>query len=55
VQLRNPGDLVRFWHRAEPIRNAMRKCNQYCGISHSVRRENATLKPERMTITIPAE
>lgn len=47
AQLCNPGDLMRFWHRAEPIRNAMRKCNQYCGISHSVRRENATLKPER--------
>src|SRR5579872_4553630 len=55
VQLRRPGDLARFWHIAEPIRTAMRKCNQYCGISHSVRRENATLKPERIKVAIPVE
>jgi len=55
ARLRNPGDLARFWHSAEPIRNAMRQCNKYCGISHSVRRENATLKPERMKIRVPAE
>ena len=26
------------------IRARMRRCNQFCGISHSVRRESSTLK-----------
>ncbi len=43
--LATQGDLRRFWHDyAEPIREQMRTCNRYCAISHSVRRENATLK-----------
>jgi MoaA/NifB/PqqE/SkfB family radical SAM enzyme len=43
-QLQAPGDLRAFWESADPIRAVMRNCNHYCGISHSVRRENATLK-----------
>lgn len=43
-QLREPGDLTRFWYGAEPIRARMRHCNAYCGISHSVRRETSTAK-----------
>ncbi len=39
------GDVRRFWYGfAAPIRAQMRTCNRYCAISHSVRRENATLK-----------
>lgn len=39
-----PGDLNRFWHEfAEPIREQMKCCNRPCGISHSVRREHATI------------
>ncbi len=38
------GDLARFWWGADPIRARMRMCNAYCGISHSVRREQSTLK-----------
>jgi MoaA/NifB/PqqE/SkfB family radical SAM enzyme len=45
MKLRKLGDLKAFWESADPIRCAMTKCNAYCGISHSVRRENATLKP----------
>ena len=42
----NRGDLRYFWHYfSGPIRAKMRQCNRYCAISHSVRRENATLKP----------
>lgn len=37
------GDLERFWKRAWRTRSRMRKCNRPCGISHSVRRESATL------------
>ncbi|HUT35228.1 MAG TPA: glycosyltransferase [Planctomycetota bacterium] len=45
LPLAGPGDLRRFWYQeAEPIRAQMRTCNRYCAISHSVRRENATLK-----------
>jgi hypothetical protein len=47
-QLDKPGDLTRFWHNADSIRARMRDCNAYCGISHSVRRENATLKGPRV-------
>ncbi|GMG81770.1 hypothetical protein LNKW23_09830 [Paralimibaculum aggregatum] len=42
--LRAPGDLRRFWERAGTTRARMRQCNQWCGISHSVRRESSTLK-----------
>ncbi|MDP2821845.1 MAG: radical SAM protein [Sulfuritalea sp.] len=41
--LAKPGDLRRFWEGAELIRQQMRHCNHYCGISHSVRRETSTL------------
>jgi len=43
--LRVEGDLKTFWNeRSLPSREKMTKCNRYCGISHSVRKENATLK-----------
>jgi MoaA/NifB/PqqE/SkfB family radical SAM enzyme len=39
------GDLTTFWYeRSLPIREQMITCNRYCGISHSVRKENATWK-----------
>jgi len=39
------GGLTRFWYeRSLPIREKMKQCNRYCGISHSVRRESATLE-----------
>jgi MoaA/NifB/PqqE/SkfB family radical SAM enzyme len=43
-ELRAPGDFRKFWNGAGVIRAQMRKCNQFCGISHSVRRESSTLK-----------
>jgi hypothetical protein len=43
-ELKAPGDFARFWNGAAVIRAQMRKCNQFCGISHSVRRESSTLK-----------
>jgi hypothetical protein len=43
--LRRPGDLYRFWYRVgEPIRRRIKDCRRPCGISHSVRRVQATLK-----------
>ena len=45
LKLRKPGDLRRFWcETAVPVRQEMASCNRYCGISHSVRRESATLR-----------
>jgi hypothetical protein len=45
LPLRAGGDMATFWYEQSlPIREKMKKCNRYCGISHSVRRENATLK-----------
>jgi MoaA/NifB/PqqE/SkfB family radical SAM enzyme len=44
VPLDHPGALRNFWETADDIRDRMRNCTAYCGISHSVRRENATLK-----------
>jgi len=41
------GDLRGFWDSAEHIRRRMKKCNAFCGISHSVRRETSTLLPSR--------
>lgn len=38
-----PGDLARFWMTSEKIRADMRRCNAFCGISHSVRRESSTV------------
>ncbi|MDB2408065.1 radical SAM protein [Jannaschia sp.] len=43
-RLEAPGDFTRFWNGANYIRHRMRRCNQFCGISHSVRRESSTLK-----------
>ena len=45
ARLRTYGDLRRFWEGSDFIREQMRHCNRYCGISHSVRRESSTLKP----------
>jgi hypothetical protein len=39
------GDLRRFWENdALELRDAMRGCARYCGISHSLRRESATVE-----------
>ncbi|MCX7887703.1 MAG: hypothetical protein N3B01_10700 [Verrucomicrobiae bacterium] len=44
MPLRRRGDLGRFWYEwAVPLRRKMRGCCRPCGISHSVRREPATL------------
>jgi len=52
MPLRQYGDLERFWQSAEFIRSAMRRCNHYCGISHSVRRETSTVASRR-AVPIP--
>lgn len=41
-KLEKPGDLRTFWEGAEDIRRKMRRCNQFCGISHSVRAQSST-------------
>ncbi len=46
-KLAKPGDLKYFWGKSDAIRLRMQQCNAYCGISHSVRKENATLKQTR--------
>ena len=40
------GDLEKFWNSGATnlLREQMETCNAYCGISHSVRKENCTLK-----------
>ncbi|MEL6818477.1 MAG: radical SAM protein [Pseudomonadota bacterium] len=43
-QLEQSGDLTEFWYGAENIRRKMRKCNAFCGISHSVRKESSTVQ-----------
>ena len=43
-QLVQPGDLRRFWESCDRLRQRMSRCNRYCAISHSVRKEAATLK-----------
>lgn len=43
TQLYSPGDLKRFWEDSGRLREKMSRCNRYCGISHSVRKESATL------------
>lgn len=43
TQLRQRGDLAQFWETAE-ARPIMTSCRAPCGISHSVRREHATLR-----------
>jgi MoaA/NifB/PqqE/SkfB family radical SAM enzyme len=45
VQLAKTGDLAKFWFGSDRLRRKMAKCRQYCGISHSVRRISATMKP----------
>lgn len=47
MRLEKPGDLRRFWEGAGPIRARMLDCRQFCGISHSVRRETSTLASRR--------
>ena len=44
IQLLGRGDLKKFWEGWDKVRAQMRKCNKPCGISHSVRRESATLR-----------
>lgn len=43
-KLERRGDLRSFWLGADDVRREMNKCYALCGISHSVRRESATLK-----------
>jgi MoaA/NifB/PqqE/SkfB family radical SAM enzyme len=43
-KLSKPGDLKYFWESSDFIREMMKKCRAYCGMSHSVRKENATLR-----------
>ena len=38
------GDLQKFWNSMGDARNKMKTCKIPCGISHSVRRESATIK-----------
>jgi len=45
TKLEQHGDLAKFWWENDALRRKMCKCTQYCGISHSVRRASATLKP----------
>lgn len=41
----SPDSLEDYWNRVSvPIRNCMVGCKQYCGISHSVRASESTLK-----------
>jgi MoaA/NifB/PqqE/SkfB family radical SAM enzyme len=64
-KLEKRGDLTAFWKNSEDIRRKMRRCNKFCGISHSVRAESSTLagkaKAERFrertvaTLGFPAE
>lgn len=53
MRLEKPGDLGLFWREAEFVRSAMRRCNQFCGISHSVRRETSTIASRRPVAAVP--
>ncbi|HVM79270.1 MAG TPA: radical SAM protein [Stellaceae bacterium] len=44
MMLREHGDLRRFWEGTDLVREHMRQCNRYCGISHSVRSASSTLR-----------
>ena len=44
TKINNHGDLKKFWSDNDELRGLMAKCSQYCGISHSVRKVNATKK-----------
>lgn len=49
TKLNSAEDLREFWLRDSlPIRGCMVGCRQYCGISHSVRASESTLKPEHL-------
>lgn len=52
MQWRQRGDLAHFWRIADPVREAMKSCRRLCGISHSVRRETATLASRRIPIQL---
>jgi molybdenum cofactor biosynthesis enzyme MoaA len=48
MKLEKTGDLTKFWREFSlPIREKMLGCTRYCGISHSVRRESATIPAGR--------
>ncbi len=53
MKLEKPGDLKRFWEGSDATRARMRGCNQFCGISHSVRRETSTLVSRRPESSFP--
>lgn len=53
MRLQKPGDLRTFWREAEFVRAAMRQCNHFCGISHSVRRETSTVASRRPLTAFP--
>jgi len=44
VLLEKRGDLGHLWEHSDVTRVQMRRCTRCCGISHSVRRESATLR-----------
>jgi len=45
MKIEKRGDLRQFWHEFSlPSRQKMLTCNRPCGISHSVRREPATIR-----------
>jgi MoaA/NifB/PqqE/SkfB family radical SAM enzyme len=52
ARLRAEGDLRKFWLQSEDIRRKMRKCNKFCGISHSVRRISSTLTPAAYSLPL---
>lgn len=56
MQIARDGDLRRFWETAGPIRRDMARCNRFCGISHSVRRETSTMASRRpVSVPVRAE
>jgi len=48
-KINKKGDLRLFWYGTDKVREVMAQCTQYCGISHSVRGVNATLKSPKTT------
>lgn len=49
MKLEHYGDLKIFWDGANDIREKMRTCNRFCGISHSVRRETSSVQSRAVT------